>query len=33
MTPVAEPALVHIAIKGRGIRRTAAPTAMVKDFE
>ena len=33
MTPVAEPALVHIAIKGSGTRRSAAPTAAVKDFE
>ena len=33
MTPVAEPAFVHTAIKGSGTRRSAAPTAAAKDFE
>mgnify|MGYP006970953957 CR=1 FL=1 len=33
MTPVAEPAFVHIATKGRGTRSSTAPTAAAKDFE
>jgi len=33
MTPAAEPAFVHIATKGSGTRRSAAPTTAAKDFE
>jgi len=33
MTPVAEPAFVHIAIKGSSTRSSTAPTAAAKDFE